>query len=548
MGGTSTAVGGPPTLIVNYGGLGDTHTPSPSDSLGQGEDTLVEGAEVQFVDEDEVNADRLQCLSKCLRKRTRNELYHMLKLAVPVSTATVFRLAVFLTDSVFLGHLGTDQLAGASLASVVFMIALMFVYGSSSAVNTLCSQTYGAGNYKLVGVWLQSAIFGVTLLCIPVTLVVYFTEQIVSLVEEDQVVTGYAGQYGRWSCLVVLPTAIYSVVRQYFQVQGIVMPATTVSFLSIFVNIGFNQLFIYGVGSWKGLGFIGSPIASASTIGFQCTSYYVYTVLIQRYHEKTWDGWHWTSFGWKRMKAFMAIAAPSGLATVADESVFQALMMLSAKVSTTAVATLGIYFQWYSIVWAIWWGIGLATQVRVGTLLGERRPRDAKFAAILGSLMTVVAMVVLGAVSLGCQRYLGALFSKDEDVIEMTTKVTPVLVGSYIVYCLAANLVSTLEGLARMRALMITSLLCSFGLTLPIGYALTFPADLGIWGLTSAPACGDTIKALVCIYLLWKRTDWEHESHLAQIRADKEPEVIDPVLSQAAQEEMKPLLESGATK
>lgn len=60
------------------------------------------------------------------------------------------------------------------------------------------------------------------------------------------------------------------------QAQNIVLPGTIVAVCAIPLNVGFNQLFIYGVGSWKGLGFVGSPIASTMTATVQLLLYYLY--------------------------------------------------------------------------------------------------------------------------------------------------------------------------------------------------------------------------------------------------------------------------------
>jgi len=43
------------------------------------------------------------------------------------------------------------------------------------------------------------------------------------------------------------------------------MPAVYVGFIALGINIGLNALLINGVGSWPGLGFIGSAITSSIT-------------------------------------------------------------------------------------------------------------------------------------------------------------------------------------------------------------------------------------------------------------------------------------------
>jgi MATE family multidrug resistance protein len=66
-----------------------------------------------------------------------------------------------------------------------------------------------------------------------------------------------------------LPTTIYMALRQYMQAAEIVTPAAIVSGGTVAVNIGLNQLLIWGVGAWPGLGFVGSPVATPMSMVFQ---------------------------------------------------------------------------------------------------------------------------------------------------------------------------------------------------------------------------------------------------------------------------------------
>ena len=57
-----------------------------------------------------------------------SELKQILNLAWPVSTSTIAQIAMYNIDTAFLGHLGTDQLSGASLASMVAELLSTFLY------------------------------------------------------------------------------------------------------------------------------------------------------------------------------------------------------------------------------------------------------------------------------------------------------------------------------------------------------------------------------------------------------------------------------------
>ncbi len=61
-------------------------------------------------------------------------------------------------DLSFLGHLSTSALASSSAASITMRVTGVMLWGSTSALNTLCSQALGAGNLPLVSIWLQTAL------------------------------------------------------------------------------------------------------------------------------------------------------------------------------------------------------------------------------------------------------------------------------------------------------------------------------------------------------------------------------------------------------
>lgn len=98
----------------------------------------------------------------------REELWDLSTMAVQLTLRQMVRQAMTITDSAFQGHIGTKELAGVSLASMWMGVPSAFIQFSIQAINTLCSQAYGAGNYKLVGLWLQTASVFAILGAIPV--------------------------------------------------------------------------------------------------------------------------------------------------------------------------------------------------------------------------------------------------------------------------------------------------------------------------------------------------------------------------------------------
>ena len=97
----------------------------------------------------------------------RAELRALLKLSWPVALATFCRVAMYSTDTAFVGHIGAIDLAAASLAGAWTSLLSVLVWSSAYALNSVCAQAIGAGNKKLAGAWLQIALAAVTIESVP---------------------------------------------------------------------------------------------------------------------------------------------------------------------------------------------------------------------------------------------------------------------------------------------------------------------------------------------------------------------------------------------
>jgi MATE family multidrug resistance protein len=68
-----------------------------------------------------------------------------LRLAWPIVLTNLTQFALTLTDALFLGRLGTEALAGATLGANLYWALLAPVFGLALAAAPLCAQTRGRG-------------------------------------------------------------------------------------------------------------------------------------------------------------------------------------------------------------------------------------------------------------------------------------------------------------------------------------------------------------------------------------------------------------------
>lgn len=181
--------------------------------------------------------------------------------------------------------------------------------GMSFAMDTLVSQAYGARNFKFIGIVFQNALVVVCLMFIPISLAFWFTEPILLLLKQDPDLSRLAGTYNKVLLIGVLPLLIYRAQTQYLQNQRILKPAMVSGFITVLLSIPLNRILISGLpemhifglhgaalhsqlkvfGGWKGLGFIGAPLAGALTWTAQPIILWIY-VTWTGVHRQSWSG------------------------------------------------------------------------------------------------------------------------------------------------------------------------------------------------------------------------------------------------------------------
>ena len=113
------------------------------------------------------NRENSDCFRRLFSESTRTEIKELFSLAWPTVLSYFFFHLVSMISLFFAGHLGKVELAAGTLAiSFINVTGPSLFIGLGSAIETLCSQAYGAKNYRLVGVVLQRGVWILGITCI----------------------------------------------------------------------------------------------------------------------------------------------------------------------------------------------------------------------------------------------------------------------------------------------------------------------------------------------------------------------------------------------
>eukprot|EP01084_Bolivina_argentea_P000574 1075_1 len=465
-----------------------------------------------------------------------NEIFEILNFAWPVTLATVARISMYNIDIAFLGHLGTSQLAGASLAMMCGNVVSTFLFTPSYGLNSLCSQAIGAGNNKLAGNWLQLALLISTIMLIPTFLILFNVKLIISPFEHNENILYYASIFGQYSTCFLCVTFIYMAIRQYFQSLQIVYPATIVSIISVAINILLNQILIYGLYinhtnihiNWNGFGFIGSPLATTFSTIFQLLLFYIYAILYKKYPIKSgsWDGFTIKSFQCHRIKTFFKVIVPMMIADATENWSYQVVILLCSTLPDIDIASNSIMWSIWWILWSIFWGIGLSVIVRVGKKIANS---DIYGTKLVIKVALILCLILNGIISIICfffRREIAKIYTSSHDIILILEHSIPILCLLFFIGGIGWIGSSALEGMARnierswiygiTSWLIFVPLAIYFGIYSKLHNKHKYSPICLIWYI----ALFVEIIRCILIWIVLLRTNWRKQIILAKQRSE----------------------------
>ncbi|TKY87440.1 hypothetical protein EX895_004118 [Sporisorium graminicola] len=296
---------------------------------------------------------------------------------VPIFATHLLELSLSVASVFSLGHLGTVQLAAASLSSMTANVSGFSVLsGFISALDTLLPSAY-TQQPKSVGLWTQR--MGVILIAIlPLILAVWLNaEAILIRIGQDPEVAYLAGRYLSILAIGLPGYALFEVCRRYLQAQGLMHAPTVVLIFVSPLNAFANYLLVWGPESIR-LGFIGAPLASALSMWLMAVLCFLQCVLAPR---DAWDGFTTAAFKWDGIKPVLSLGFAGMVSLAAEWWAWEIVGLVTSQLGVVALAAQSVLLVSSSVTYQLPFGASVATAVRVGNLLGANRPDEAKISS-----------------------------------------------------------------------------------------------------------------------------------------------------------------------
>lgn len=433
---------------------------------------------------------------------------------LPIFATHLLELSLSVASVFSLGHLGTVELAAASLSSMSANVSGFSVLsGFISALDTLLPSAY-TQQPKSVGLWTQR--MGVILMGIlPLILVIWLNaEAILVRIGQDPEVAYLAGKYLAVLSIGLPGYALFEVCRRYLQAQGLMHAPTIVLIFVSPLNAITNYLLVWGPESIR-LGFIGAPLASALSMWLMAVLCFFQCVLGPR---DAWDGFTTAAFKWDGVKPVLYLGFAGMVSLAAEWWAWEIVGLVTSQLGVVALAAQSVLLVSSSVTYQLPFGASVATAVRVGNLLGANRPAEAKISSRVALILSLAMGGLNSALFLIFRRQWGWLFSSDIEVIKLVEYILPLLAFFQVADGICGIAGGVLRGTGRQASGAGINMVSYYVIGIPVGLVLTFTRiNLGLaglwWGLTIALLFGSAGM----IWLI-SITDWDWEVKKVQLR------------------------------
>ncbi|OMO51516.1 Multi antimicrobial extrusion protein [Corchorus olitorius] len=451
--------------------------------------------------------------SRARREEIIEEVKKQLWLAGPLICESFLLYFLQVISVMFVGHLGALALSSASLAtSLAAVLAFNLLIGMSTALETLCGQSYGAKQYHMLGIHTQRAMFVLSLISIPLAIILASAESILAAIGQDPEISRAAGVYARFMIPSLFAYAILQCLLRFLRTQNNVFPMVFSSGITTLIHIFLCWILVlkFGLGS-KGAALAGS------------ISYWINVLMLAFYIKlspsctETWTGFSKEAL--HEIFAFLRLAFPSAVMVCLESWSFQILVFLSGLLPNPELETsvITICINSTAIIWMIPFGLSSAASIRLSNELGAKDPKAAKLAVRVVLVLAISQGILVGLALILMREIWGYAYSNDEQVVKYVAAMSLVLAISNFIDGIQCVLSGIARGCGWQKIGAYINLGSYYIVGTPLSVVLAFVFRLGVKGLWLG-IIGTLITQMLCLLMITIRTNWEQEAKKATVR------------------------------
>ena len=350
----------------------------------------------------------------------KTELKTILHLAWPLLIAQITQILMGVSDTIMAGRFSATDMAAVAIGFGFTLPVIVFIQGVTLALPPIISRFNGAkrsdkvANYSQQMAWLTLTL---SLLALAFSFVF---PPLLYMIEMEQAMRLITIDYIYYILLSMPAFGLYQVLRNYCEGLSITKPSMVIMVIGLIVNVPANYILIYGKFGLPQMGGAGCGLATALVF----VAMFIATLLYSLYAKKLqsynlYKQFYWPDFA--ALKECLQLGLPIAMTILFEVTLFAVVAILLAPFGANIVASHQVALNFSALMFMIPLSLGMATSIRIGYLLGEGRPEQAKIATRCAFVIGISIALFTATFTVLARLPIARLYSIDVEVIELAS-------------------------------------------------------------------------------------------------------------------------------
>ncbi len=432
------------------------------------------------------------------------EFKSIIKIGIPIFGSQMSYMLMGTTDTIIAGRASATDLAGLAVGTAFANTLWFFVTGVIFSVTPIVAQLFGAKKFKEIGKKLREILWIAGFLGFLLAFIIFNLDFLLKLLPIKDSITNVTAGYLKAVAPGIAFITIFTCLRCYSEGMALTKPIFIIAFTGMLLNIPLDLIFVYGWFGFPRLGGVGCGVATSIVSLLMMLVLFLYISLSKNY--KITDPFaKFTPPSSQTTKEVFKLGLPIGIGIFIELSMFSGAAIILSVLGEIVVASHTVAINIASLFFMVPLAIGLAAATRVGNLIGEDNPYQARIASfstiylcIIGALMNVLIILTFGSKIVN-------LYTTELPVFELALSLIIFAAIFQIPDGIQMGALGSLRGYKDTFMPMILLLISYWIFAMPIGYYLTnygFENPLGAKGMWFGMIIGLSIFSILSILRL----------------------------------------------
>ena len=440
----------------------------------------------------------------------------MIGLAGPIMLTYLLEYLPGVISIILIGQLnveGGDMILDATAMANMYLsiTAISIGFGIATAMDTFASQAVGKTKglddsicNSLLRTYLLTGVLVLSLAFIPIFFLNFYSSSVLIALQQPREIAILCEKF----VILMLPGVpglyLYELMKKVLQAKHAVGVILVSAILSNIVNLVVGYYLVYHTPlSWLGA-------AVARTISNMCFPLFL---LPEFYRlgliENSLDSWNMTQ-AIKGMRDFFALGLSGMCQWCFEWWAFEVLALLSGLLpnSVEAIGANAVILNITTSTYMLYLGISVAGSVRIGNSIGAGNGEQAKIVSNLTIIFGMIFSTFVAVLLVVFRKSLPELFTKDEAIQRLATKLMIGIAIFQIVDAINACVQGVLRGSGCQTIGAKMVFVSYYIIGLPFGAMLALYLQFGVAGLWIGITVGLTMMSIVGSVIIC-RTDWD---------------------------------------